>query len=690
MNKIWTPHAVIMEPTREQICAVAARMNVSPELAAQHTWVKREEAIKAERANPLEHGFEPPIWKVCDALLGVPWVDQDWAERMRQHLTFRKRVKCVLILGGQRGSKSEYASKRVMKIMRHKEAARAWMLHTNNRMSVEYQQPLMWKYLPADLKLKKELRSREAYIKYTMKNGFSDGRFILPNKSDCSFLAYEMDRETVEGGNMDVINPDELVPSDWVETMMLRIAEKNGIMIITFTPVLGYNDTVKLFLDGAKTVKESIGFMLPKDGGEPDVARALGLSQSELDRMGKWLDDPQKAPGVSVWSRPEECGEWINSQNPESRIQNPEQWGVGTGRSQPAPAAGREFEMVPRVLNPRDPEEGLAVVYFHSSDNPYGNPLSVWRNIARKSVAFQKERFYGIATKMMAARFPKFSDKVHLVKASEIPRGGTNYHIVDPCSDRNWFQLWIRVTPNAAYVYREWPGNYYIPGEGVPGDWALTDGKKADGRMGPAQKSFGWGYAQYKKEIARLEGWEAFKTWSAERQGESGARGTTGSGRSENEEIADWDQYGPADELIYERYMDARFASVKSFDMGGMITLFEDIEQKVNLVFAHTSNEGEGRDSIDAGVAMINDALYFDDQKPLSLMNSPKLYICEDCLNLIFALATYTGSDGQKGACKDPVDCLRFAYLKRLEYQPGWDDARQRGRAAVAMGGGVY
>lgn len=679
MNGLWTPHPVIPEPTREQIFAVAARLKCSPDLAAKSVWQKREEAIRTEKANPLDAGYEPPIWRVVDALFGVPWIDPEWAEAMRTHLTFSHPVKCVLILGGQRGGKSEKAAKLVIKTLRNKDKARAWMLHTNNRMSVEYQQPLIWKYLPRELKVKKELRTSTTYIKYTAKNGFSEGRFILPNMSDCSFLAYEMDRTTVEGGNVDIINPDELVPSDWVETMMLRIAEKSGLMVITFTPVQGYTDTVKMFLDGAKTVKESVGYLLPKDGEEPDVARALGLTEMEVARLARWLDDPKRNPAPSVWSRPEECGEWISDFKPEIS----EAWGRGTGRSQPEIPKGREFERVPRVLKPMDPEENLAVVYFHSSDNPYGNPLSVWRTISRKSAAFKKERFYGIATKMMTARFPRFSDKVHLVKAADIPKSGTNFHFVDPCSDRNWFMLWIRRTPSAWYVYREWPGNYYIPGEGVPGPWALSDGKKPDGRMGPAQKSFGWGYAQYKQEIARLEGWQAYKDWHGMKPGEDA--------RSDVEQIAEWNQNGSADELIFERYLDARFASVKSFDLGGMITLFEDIEEKVGLTFAHTSNEGEGRDSIDAGVAMINDALYYDDQKPLSLMNSPKLYICDDCVNLIFALSTYTGADGQKGACKDPIDTLRFAFLKHCEYQEGWEAIRRgHGKASARTGGGIY
>ena len=126
-----------------------------------------------------------------------------------------------------------------------------------------------------------------------------------------------------------------------------------------------------------------------------------------------------------------------------------------------------------------------AVVFFHSSDNPYGNPKEVWGMIAGKPEDFVKERFYGVALKEMRARFPKFNLDVHVVAPEEVPADGTNYKMVDPCSGRNFFMLWIRVTPEHAYVYREWPGDYYIEGVGVPGPWALPDGKKMDGRRGP-------------------------------------------------------------------------------------------------------------------------------------------------------------------------------------------------------------
>jgi len=67
----------------------------------------------------------------------------------------------------------------------------------------------------------------------------------------------------------------------------------------------------------------------------------------------------------------------------------------------------------------------------------------------------------------------------------------------------------------------------------------------------------------------------------------------------------------------------------------------------------------------------------------LSTFNHPNLYICEDCRNIIFALNTWTGNDGQKGACKDPVDVVRYYFLKKLEYvDPAYE--------GFVAGGGCY
>src|SRR5262245_31565203 len=118
-----TPHPVLALPTAAQAVAMG-------EAAWRDAMVRREEIIAREKIDPFGNCWEPPIWKVCDALLGFPWVDADWAERMRQHLGFNKPVTILLINGGNRAGKSQYAANRSMRILRLREAAKAWALHS--------------------------------------------------------------------------------------------------------------------------------------------------------------------------------------------------------------------------------------------------------------------------------------------------------------------------------------------------------------------------------------------------------------------------------------------------------------------------------------------------------------------------------------------------------------------------------
>lgn len=642
-----TPHPVLGLPTPEQLTALDSER-------WRELMFNRERIIREEKADPFRHTWEPPIWKVCDALLGFPWVDATWAERMRRHLTFDKPVKILLINGGQRGGKSQYASNRTMRLLRlgrgRNEPVRAWALHSSLQMSRDYQQPLFYNYLPAELRVR-DIKTRVTYIAYKQKTGFSEEKFVLPDGSDCLFKAYEQDRAGIEGGNLDIIWPDELVPSDWVETMELRIAERNGWMIITFTPVQGYSETVRLFQDGAQVVKESTAFLLPADGGPPDEARALGLTPEEFAEV-KAASEAGRASSFPQ-SRPEDCNCWIEEiKNEKLEIKNP----INAG--QMAIPAGREFERVPRVLKCVDTEGKRAVVFFHSADNPYGNPKNVWATIANKTVEFKKERFYGVASKQFSARFPKFNVGVHVVDPATIPAEGTNYQVVDPAG-RNFFIKWYRVTPNRVYCYREWPGNYFIPGVGLPGPWALPDGRHPDGRRGPAQKPFGWGHLRYKEEIARLEGWKDYRERKPDENQEQW-----------NEQVAGWDASNGAREEVPERFMDSRFASTPKMENDRPVTLLEDFAD-IHLHFTPTP----GND-IEEGIQLIQDALDYDEQRPADFFNCPRFLISRECTNSIYSLTTWTGytREGRRcldGATKDPIDDDRYFFLSDCAYLGG-------------------
>jgi hypothetical protein len=68
-------------------------------------------------------------------------------------------------------------------------------------------------------------------------------------------------------------------------------------------------------------------------------------------------------------------------------------------------------------------------------------------------------------------------------------------------------------------------------------------------------------------------------------------------------------------------------------------------------------------DTLEEGVSLINSMLDFESQTG----TEPTLFISKECRALIFALKVWTGKDEKTGACKDPVDCLRWVAVATLE-----------------------
>jgi hypothetical protein len=291
-------------------------------------------------------------------------------------------------------------------------------------------------------------------------------------------------------------------------------------------------------------------------------------------------------------------------------------------------------EQVPiEQINPK----GRPVLYFHTQSNPWAG----WSRMKRELQSETREkiltRAYGVPTKAIAGRFPLFNPKVHVIRHSEIPNG-TRYHWVDPASGKNWFMLWtVFDAAGRTIVYREWPSQTeYIEGIGYAGEWALPDGKRMDGRPGPAMQDFGFGLERYKDEILRVE----------------------------------------AGEPIFERWMDSRYGHSKTLGKEAPTTL---IDEMASLDMFFTATPG---DSIDEGVGMINDSLSYNPEAPVDARNQPRLYISENCKNTIYALQTYTGADGKKAPTKDPIDVLRYICLSDAMFIDGG--------SMKSRGGGSY
>jgi phage terminase large subunit-like protein len=538
LGYVPTPHPVMPSPTLEDIKRMVA------EHGAEETALRlqlREDKIVAEKQDPYRHGYEPSHWKVADELL--------------------TKYRDVLIMGGNRAGKTEWAAKRAVNLLVAKPESRVWCLHTTNQSSIQMQQPIIWKYLPPEYKAAR--KTKITNVAYTQKNGFSENSFVLPNKSQAFFMNYAQDKRVIEGGDCDMIWCDELVPLDWIETLRYRLVTRNGLIIVTFTPVTGFTPVVKEYVSGCKFLKARKAELLPNKINVP------GLPKGAMPYTAK--------------------------------------------------AHGRHS----------------GICWFHSDLNPYSDWNVMKRTLDGRGEYELKIRAYGWAESLTGSQFPKFSE-ANVISPDKVPTSDvTNYMVVDPAGARNWFMLWLRVDSlGRKFIYREWP-------DMMVGEWTLP-GEKKDGKMGIGQKNgAGRGTSDYKQLIRDLEG----------------------------------------KEKIFARYIDPRAGATQAAGKDGGTSMIDLL-----------GDESEGNDGmwfepaagvrIDEGVGLINDWLSWNQNLPRTAENEPNLYVSSDCENLIYSLREWTGEDGDKGASKDPIDCLRYLAVM--------DPQHHNNTAFAVAGGGSY
>lgn len=579
------------------------RMAEQPEIFCE--WLtERQRQITLSEKDPLRHGFEPAIWGIVDDLLCAG-----------KRVTILNPLdgspveilgKCEVHISGSNGSsKSEYGARTVVKCMMESPAIRAWCFHETGPASKSRQQPRVFKFIPPEIKALR--RHPVAYLKYSQANGFTGEppTFVLPNRSQCWFMNYAMDVDTIEGDEIDIVWMTELVPWEFIEGVRFRMGRKKGRapgkLILDFTPKDGYTPTVAMLTEGARDVVRVPAPLLPKAGAP------LGC------------------------------------------------------------------ETVPRVRvgGPGNPD--LNIVHFHINDNPFadaGNLIRKARAGGRKKVL---ERVYGVAEKLAANQFPTFDSDVHILKETDWrrlkPQCGPGKHIADPCSGRNWAQIWCCATPGDTQivVYREWPcPGVPIRGVGDPGPWAEFDAKLLDGRKGDAQRPWGFGLERQFEEILHAEGWTEEEIERAQSLRSCRARPVRKGGNGEKPKQVDW---------VYERLMDSRFGNTPTATNGGMRTLIELMED-LGMDFEPAPGEFQKE-----GIEAIQDMLYFDADLPLGPENQPRLLIHESCANVIWALINWTGADGMHGACKDFIDLLRYMALSPPEYFTEQDVKPRKGGA---------
>ncbi len=295
------------------------------------------------------------------------------------------------------------------------------------------------------------------------------------------------------------------------------------------------------------------------------------------------------------------------------------------------------------------------IIYFFTEMNPWSGYEQHKKIMAKATTEEVERRTYGWARNSIGKMFPKFGD-YNIIPPDRVPKEVTRYVFKDPASARNAFITWVAVDRHRRhYIYREWPDAKQY------GEWAITseDSKKWDGDPGPAQRPLGLGIADYKREMLLAEGnryangrWSMDGERILERRGDPRAMAAPSGS----------DETGGA--TIFDRYLEAQQDS-NGWEMPPM-----------DFIPAPGYH-------IHRGVEAINDLLSWNPNEPVTaLVNEPRLYVTTNCRNTIWALENWTGADGEKGACKDPIDNVRMMATSDLHhYDP---------TTRVSTGGGSY
>jgi Terminase large subunit, T4likevirus-type, N-terminal len=245
----WQDHPILTPPTDAELAVM------EPEEIIEYHRVHHE-AIENARTDPYRYGFRLPHWGKAEEAFAE--VDE------------------VLALGGNRIGKTQWGAYCVVKAAFENPDSEIFCFSQNKEVSVRQQQKAIWEWLPVEMRRKQT--SVGAYISYSRKNGFTDSSLILPNGSQIIFKYYSQfqdDKTILEGAelgsrnaswvNVGVWLDEYLLGPELINTLRFRLATRDSKMLVTFTPIAGYTEVIKEYLDGARTLETRKAELLNND-----------------------------------------------------------------------------------------------------------------------------------------------------------------------------------------------------------------------------------------------------------------------------------------------------------------------------------------------------------------------------------------------------------------------------------------
>jgi len=216
----------------------------------------------SEKEDPIKWGWTLPSWRR---------VMENW-----------KDVKVHVILGGNRSSKSVFATRMLMHLAQRIPEAELRSMHVSEERSIQDSQRYVWDAMPMRYK-RAQKKSEQHSILYSAKNGFSDNKCIMPVTHEGAdrgssiffnnYRQYAADSQIFEGWSAHCIHCDEEINQSIFETLLARLTDHKGRLILTFTTLQGWTPLINTLLKGAETIETRYSKLIGKELPVEQVCR---------------------------------------------------------------------------------------------------------------------------------------------------------------------------------------------------------------------------------------------------------------------------------------------------------------------------------------------------------------------------------------------------------------------------------
>jgi len=198
--------------------------------------------------------------RALDNPVGAGWILPSWTDMMANY----RRYNIHIMLGGNQSAKTTLGSRMTVWAGATIPESEVYCWHVTDKRSIDDQQRFVYEALPIGIKNLPTKKGVNHSLQYSQKNGFTDGICILPpipghrrggSVKFFNYAQYQQNSQIIEGVKAHFCWADEVMPLELFKTMKARLATYHGRMLLTFTVIDGWNDTVQEILAKTRTIK---------------------------------------------------------------------------------------------------------------------------------------------------------------------------------------------------------------------------------------------------------------------------------------------------------------------------------------------------------------------------------------------------------------------------------------------------